>query len=150
MYLIEESNRIVGISSQKPAHNKYHEVEEGNEFHQFLSGHHPYTYVAVTDDGTMYYKDDENRKRVQEEIDSKKAKEEKIRDLKVTTASGLVFDAGETSQARMANAILSVQLKNESTVEWKMADNTKLQITVDDLIEAFTLATDKLSSILLE
>lgn len=64
-----------------------------------------------------------------------------VRAIKVTTASGRVFDGDEISQARMARAILGLQEAGEgATVTWVLADNTPVAVTAAELSEALHLA----------
>lgn len=66
---------------------------------------------------------------------------EAVRNIKVTTASGRIFDGDEISQARMARAILGLQEAGEgATVTWVLADNTPVAVTADELSEALHLA----------
>jgi len=63
---------------------------------------------------------------------------EAMRSLTVTTQSGWVFDADETSQTRMSRAI-TIMNDVETTV-WVLADNTPIQATKAELKEALRLA----------
>lgn len=66
---------------------------------------------------------------------------EAVRAIKVTTASGRTFDGDETSQARMARAILGLQEAGAgATVTWVLADNTTIDATAAELAEALKLA----------
>lgn len=66
---------------------------------------------------------------------------EAVRNIKVTTASGRVFDGDEISQARMARAILGLHEAGEgATVTWVLADNTPVAVTAAELSEALHLA----------
>jgi hypothetical protein len=66
---------------------------------------------------------------------------EAVRNIKVTTTSGRVFDGDEISQARMARAILGLQPAGEgATVTWVLADNTQVSVTAAELSEALNLA----------
>lgn len=58
--------------------------------------------------------------------------------LTVTTQSGNVFDADETSQTRMSRAITIMD--DEETTVWVLADNTPIQATKAELKEALRLA----------
>ena len=60
--------------------------------------------------------------------------------IKVTTAAGNVFDGDEVSQARMARAILGLQVADVDTVTWVLADNTVIQVGAAELQEALMLA----------
>lgn len=66
---------------------------------------------------------------------------EAVARIQVTTASGRVFDGDETSQGRMARAILGLQAQPEgATVQWVLSDNTAVDVGAAELQEALTLA----------
>lgn len=60
-----------------------------------------------------------------------------VESIKVTVGDK-VFDGDETSQTRMARAI--VAMSDEETVLWVLADNTPVQVTKAELTEALRLA----------
>lgn len=60
--------------------------------------------------------------------------------IKVTTQGGHTFDGDETSQTRMARAVLAMQATGAPSVTWVLADNTVIQATVPELTEALALA----------
>lgn len=70
----------------------------------------------------------------------KTIRELKVRNLKVTTKSGRVFDGDEVSQGRMSRAILTLQFTNTPSTLWVLADNTPVQVTIVELSEALALA----------
>lgn len=86
--------------------------------------------------------DDKALQAVAAERDAWKARRaEAVRNIKVTTASGRVFDGDETSQARMARGILGLQAEGEgATVTWVLANNEAVTVTADELAEALKLA----------
>ena len=64
-----------------------------------------------------------------------------VASIKVTTAAGNVFDGDEVSQGRMARAVLSINAAPAgATTPWVLADNTVINATADELLEAMTLA----------
>lgn len=66
---------------------------------------------------------------------------EAVRAIKVTTASGRIFDGDEVSQARMARGILGLQAEGEgATVLWVLANNEAVTVTAEELAEALRLA----------
>lgn len=66
---------------------------------------------------------------------------EAVAAIKVTTAAGNTFDGDETSQARMARAILGLQtIGPDATVTWTLAGNSTTQATALELQEALSLA----------
>jgi len=65
---------------------------------------------------------------------------EAVRNIKVTTAAGNIFDGDEESQARMARALLGLQASGVTTVNWVLADNTVIDASSAELAEALALA----------
>lgn len=70
----------------------------------------------------------------------KKDRETNVASIKVTV-DNMVFDGDETSQARMAKAIVSME-DNETTL-WVLADNTQIQATKAQLKQALRLAGEE-------
>ena len=60
--------------------------------------------------------------------------------ITVTTAAGNTFDGDETSQTRMARAIIALQATGTPSVNWVLADNTVIQATAAELVEALALS----------
>lgn len=71
---------------------------------------------------------------------AKAARLSQVESIKVTTSSGKTFDGDETSQTRMARAIIALQATGTPTVTWVLADNTPTEATVPELVEALALA----------
>ena len=64
-----------------------------------------------------------------------------VASITVTTQAGNKFDGDETSQGRMARAVLALQASGaDATVAWVLADNTVIQATASELTEALALA----------
>lgn len=63
-----------------------------------------------------------------------------VENIKVTTAAGNTFDGDETSQTRMARAILVLSTGAALSVLWVLADNTVIQADAAELAEALALA----------
>ena len=80
----------------------------------------------------------------QEQLDAQaynSAKEQKLLDvgnITVTTQAGNTFDGDEISQSRMARAIASSDPLE--TTQWKLADNSIITVTREELKEALRLA----------
>lgn len=91
-----------------------------------------------------------DREATQEEIDlynSKistiEAKENislQLEKLTVTTSNGNVFDAMLEARQNMADAIIASSTLGSTTTTWRMADNSEVIITLDELKEAHALA----------
>ena len=64
---------------------------------------------------------------------------ETVGKLLVTTESGKVFDADETSQTRMARAIQVAEISGLTETLWGMGDNTRQTVTIAELKEALAL-----------
>lgn len=69
-------------------------------------------------------------------------KAEKIAALNVATVvvDGMVFDAGEDSQKRMVAAILAAETLGMKESPWKLADNSVVTVTLQQLRMAQALA----------
>ena len=60
--------------------------------------------------------------------------------ITVTTSSGRVFDGDETSQGRMARAVIGMQAAGALSINWVLHDNTVASVPVAELTEALVLA----------
>lgn len=61
--------------------------------------------------------------------------------IKVTTQAGNTFDGDETSQGRMARAILALNAAAPgAAVNWVLADNSVIDATAQEITEALALA----------
>lgn len=58
----------------------------------------------------------------------------------VTTTTGKAFDGDETSQTRMARAIVALQATGTPSISWILANNTVTEATIAELSEALALA----------
>jgi biopolymer transport protein ExbD len=70
-----------------------------------------------------------------------------VASLTITTKSGRVYDADETSQNRMARAIVALKGANQNTTLWVLNDNTVVDTSVAELLEALELAGTAQSAI---
>lgn len=72
---------------------------------------------------------------------AKRGRAELVDAIQVTTQAGHTFDGDETSQSRMARAIVALAAAGPSaTVNWVLADNTVIDATAVELTEALALA----------
>jgi hypothetical protein len=60
--------------------------------------------------------------------------------ITVTTAAGHTYQGDETSQGRMARAIIALNTGLAPSVTWVLADNSVIQATAAELTEALVLA----------
>ena len=78
---------------------------------------------------------------------AKAARQAAVDAIVVTTHAGNTFDGDETSQTRMARAIIALQTTGTSAVTWVLADNSVIQATAAELSEALALAGAKQAEI---
>lgn len=71
---------------------------------------------------------------------AKAARAVAVKNILVTTQAGNTFDGDETSQTRMARAVLVLSTGAAATVPWVLADNTVIQADIAELTEALALA----------
>lgn len=71
---------------------------------------------------------------------AKQTREQSVSRIQVTTTAGNTFDGDETSQTRMARAIIGLSTGLAPSVNWVLADNSVIQATGAELTEALVLA----------
>ena len=69
----------------------------------------------------------------------KAAKKVLLAELTVVTESGNTFDADDQSRANMNEAITAAEVLGLTESEWKLADNSVVTVSVDEIKEALTL-----------
>ena len=73
-------------------------------------------------------------------IEQLKAERQAAVDAITVTVDGLVFDGDETSQTRMARALVVMQAASIPTISWVLHDNTVATVTVTQLTQALAAA----------
>lgn len=79
----------------------------------------------------------------EEAMQTAKAERAALVEKATVTVDGMVFDADETSQNRLARGItaaLALGLGPEETTEWTLADNSSAQVTVQQMARALLAA----------
>lgn len=71
---------------------------------------------------------------------AKARRAEAVGSIVVTTQAGHAFDGDETSQGRMARAIIALQATGTPAVRWVLADNTVIDAPLAELVEALALS----------
>lgn len=71
---------------------------------------------------------------------AKAARSAAVASIVITTAAGNAFDGDETSQGRMARAVMAMQATSTAATPWVLADNTVVQVSSVELLEALALA----------
>jgi len=71
---------------------------------------------------------------------AKSRRAEAVEAITVTTAAGNTFDGDETSQNRMARAVIALNAASIASVPWTLANNSIVPATAAELAEALALA----------
>jgi hypothetical protein len=79
------------------------------------------------------------RKADQARQEAKHARAQLVEEIKVEVG-GKVFDGDETSQNRMARAIIALDSAAQASTFWTLADNSTVEVTTDELKLALQLA----------
>ncbi|HFI8081029.1 TPA: DUF4376 domain-containing protein [Escherichia coli] len=75
----------------------------------------------------------------QDAVSAKKLRDAAVAAIKVTV-SGKVFDGDEVAQGRMARAVAAAESADITTYQWKLADNSVAEVSLDELKQALALA----------
>jgi hypothetical protein len=78
---------------------------------------------------------------------AKQVRQAAVDAIKVTTAAGNTFDGDETSQGRMARAIIALSTGLAPSVAWVLADNTVIHAAAAELTEALVLSGQAQASV---
>lgn len=70
-----------------------------------------------------------------------------VSQIKVTTSLGNTFDGDEISQDRMTRAISISLSTGKVTTRWKLANNTIIEVGLEELREALALTGEEMSKI---
>lgn len=84
----------------------------------------------------------------QAKIELKAAKELALNSITVTV-NGNTFDGNETARGNMSSAILSAEIIGKTEDTWKLADNTSVVITIDELKQALALSIQEVGRIVM-
>ena len=72
-------------------------------------------------------------------VTAKKLRDAAVAAIKVTV-NGKVFDGDEVAQGRMARAVAVADITGINTCQWKLADNTVVTVSNDELQQALSLS----------
>lgn len=75
----------------------------------------------------------------QDAVAAKKLRDTAVAAIKVTV-NGKVFDGDEVAQGRIARAVAAAESAAISTYQWKLADNSVAEVSLDELKQALALA----------
>lgn len=84
----------------------------------------------------------------QAKIELKAAKELALNSITVEV-NGNTFDGNETARGNMTSAVLSAEVIGKSEDTWKLADNTSVVITIDELKQALALSIQEVGRIVM-
>lgn len=138
---MDKNNLLVGVSECKLKEtNEIKNIPISYEmFNNALNDIRMYKYDGTTIvDNPDYYL-------IELEKNINKAKVERTISVANITVEvdGMIFDGDEKSQDRMARTITAAKTLNlpeETTIEWTLADNSAAQVTVQQLAQALYLA----------
>lgn len=68
------------------------------------------------------------------------SKQSLLNGITVTTQAGNTFDGNETARGDMMAALVAGELLGETETYWKMANNERVLVTRDELLEALSLS----------
>lgn len=83
-------------------------------------------------------------------IARKKVEKKAQLDSIVVEVNGKVFDGNETARNNMLSSIQASQLLNIESEYWKLADNSIVEVTLEEIKEALTLAIQRVGKIVKE
>ncbi len=81
---------------------------------------------------------------------TKTVKMEALENLTVTTSLGNTFDGNETARNNMLSAIQASGFLGATTTTWKLADNSKVVVSLNEVQEALALAIQAVGVIVTE
>lgn len=94
--------------------------------------------IAPVDGVQQWVIIDRSAQEIRQEL--KTERDAKVAAIVVTTSTGKAFNGDETSQTRMARAIVGMQAASAATITWVLADNTAVEVTLAEFSEALVLA----------
>jgi len=142
MYIeIDSNNNVIASGSLPDGMNNPIEVDSPDTVITFQYGYnYVYSNGAVEKVKEQFLVDQE----------TKNEKLNRISMLVVTISTGKQFDGDEVSQERMVRAIQTAGITGLTETQWKLADNTIVTVTLDELKEALALSAQEMSRIWLE
>lgn len=81
------------------------------------------------------------------EAEQKAEIKKQLSELTATSSKSNVFDANLEARQNMADAIIASSTLGSTTTTWRMADNSEVLITLDELKEAHALAIQEYARI---
>jgi predicted DsbA family dithiol-disulfide isomerase len=79
----------------------------------------------------------------------KQTKIEALASVKITTTFGNTFDGRDIDQQRMMSAIISSSILDITETQWKLADNSIVTVSLDELKEALALSIQSVGKIVI-
>ena len=130
--------------------NSVQRLEDG-AFIPFSDDNSDYqVYKLWLEDGNTPKPEFTDKQLEQKELQSQKEKRELLlNSIIIEISTGKIFDGREKDRNNMLSAIQSAQFLNENQTIWKLADNTKQTITLDELKEALSLSIKRAGEIIL-
>lgn len=139
---VDAENRVVKHDTSKLV-TSWIEIDKPDDMFVDLVDHtYLYSEITNTIEEVPFDYFSSNRAKI-----AKITKVESISNLTVITSTGKVFDGDEASQDRMVRAISIAGIVGQTTTNWKLADNTTVEVTLAELQEALALSGQAMSDI---
>lgn len=149
-YLLDSNSQYKGKSVELPTDEPYTDIEPIG-----CLDRHNLFFDAVTDSWVnvpMVFTVEEEAeyqsiKTTLDILNNKAQKEQELRDLVVTTASGTTFDGNETARNNILSALAASDILGVDSIEWKLADNSLKLVNISELREVLALAIQEVGNI---
>lgn len=108
-----------------------------------------YLYYTQTPDGS--YSPDFQKIQQSEQMEVQRnfraEQKEQLSQMTVTVSSGKSFNADSTARINMISAVIATEFRERTEINWKLADNSVVSVTLYELKEAVTLALERFGEI---
>lgn len=81
-------------------------------------------------------------------VGKKADKEEAVTKMTVTISTGKTFDSDPAARMNMISAILASEFLNQTSTNWRLADNTMADVTLVEIKEANAIALQTFGQII--
>jgi hypothetical protein len=75
------------------------------------------------------------------------SKQQLLTSITVTTQAGNTFDGNETARNNMLSALYAAEVTGLQSTNWKLADNSVAEVSLQELQEALTLSIQEVGRI---